>query len=225
MDKIFWTPAPPNLNVSGRVLPKVMLGAWFLSSIGANALQVTLTPDRRGLNISSIYGTNWVCGILHRRSCTAAFPQEALEKSEGGLEIQGERRDSANAQSLAHLVTTHHMPTFVCFAGLHYGFSGRHPGKPSPFAGRPFAGALLQCDPKTYWLLAPPEWWSPRAFPPMTAIMAPYQAIPLPCSHGAPGSTSSSSSSSMAPNTPIVEVASMYVCIYIYIHIQFSTYI
>ena len=63
-----WTPAPPNLNVSARVLPKVTLGVWFLSSIGANALQVTLTlsfggrgvvPDRKGLNISSIYGTNW----------------------------------------------------------------------------------------------------------------------------------------------------------------------
>ena len=61
-----WTPAPPNLNVSARVLAKVMLGVWFFSSIGANALQVTLTlnfggegvvPDRRGLNISSIYGS------------------------------------------------------------------------------------------------------------------------------------------------------------------------
>ena len=60
-----WTPAPPNLNVSARVLAKVMLGVWFFSSIGANALQVTITlnfggegvvPDRRGLNISSIYG-------------------------------------------------------------------------------------------------------------------------------------------------------------------------
>ena len=49
-----------------------MLGVWFLSSIGANALQVTLTlniggegvaPDRKGLNISSIYGTNW--GVRH----------------------------------------------------------------------------------------------------------------------------------------------------------------
>ena len=58
-----WTPAPPNLNVSARVLAKVMLGVWFFSSIGANALQVTITlnfggegvvPDRRGLNISSI---------------------------------------------------------------------------------------------------------------------------------------------------------------------------
>jgi len=61
-----WTPAPPNLNVSARVLLKVTLGVWFLSSIGANALQVTLTlnfggegvvPERRGLNISSIYGS------------------------------------------------------------------------------------------------------------------------------------------------------------------------
>ena len=49
-----------------------MLGVWFFSSIGANALQVTITlnfggegvvPDRRGLNISSIYGTNW--GVRH----------------------------------------------------------------------------------------------------------------------------------------------------------------
>jgi hypothetical protein len=63
-----WTPAPPNLNVSARVLAKVMLGVWFFSSIGANALQATLTlnfggegvvPDRRGLNISSIYGIHW----------------------------------------------------------------------------------------------------------------------------------------------------------------------
>ena len=62
---LFWTPVPPNLNVSARVLAKVMLGVWFFSSIGANALQVTITlnfggegvvPDRKGLNISSIYG-------------------------------------------------------------------------------------------------------------------------------------------------------------------------
>ena len=61
-----WTPAPPNLHVSAPVLAKVMLGVWFFSSIGANALQVTITlnfggegvvPDRRGLNISSIYGS------------------------------------------------------------------------------------------------------------------------------------------------------------------------
>ena len=67
-----WSPAPPNLNVSARVLAKVRLGVWFLSSIGANALQVTLTlnfggegviPNRRGLNISSIYGTNR--GVRH----------------------------------------------------------------------------------------------------------------------------------------------------------------
>ena len=66
-----WTPAP-NLNVSARVLAKVMLGVWLFSSIGANALQVTITlnfegegvvPHRRGLNISSIYGTNW--GVRH----------------------------------------------------------------------------------------------------------------------------------------------------------------
>ena len=45
---------------------EVMLGGWFLSSIGANALQVTLrlnfggegvVPGRRGLNISSIYSS------------------------------------------------------------------------------------------------------------------------------------------------------------------------
>ena len=51
-----------------------MLGVYFLSSIGANPLQVTLTlnfrsegvvQDRRGLNMSSIYGTNWVCGMPH----------------------------------------------------------------------------------------------------------------------------------------------------------------
>ena len=50
------------------MLPKVTLVVWFLSSIGANALQATLTlsfggrglvPDRKGLNVSSIYGTNW----------------------------------------------------------------------------------------------------------------------------------------------------------------------
>ena len=65
-------PRTPNLNVSARVLAKVMLGVWFFSSIGANALQVTITlnfggegvvPDRKGLNISSIYGTNW--GVQH----------------------------------------------------------------------------------------------------------------------------------------------------------------
>ena len=69
---ICWTPAPPNLNVSSRALAKVMLGVWFFSSIGANAFQVTITlnfggegvvQDRRGLNISSIYGTN--SGVRH----------------------------------------------------------------------------------------------------------------------------------------------------------------
>ena len=64
-----WTPAPPNLNVSARVLPKVMLGVWFFGPLGLMHFQVTLTlnfggegvvPDRRGFNISSIYGTNWV---------------------------------------------------------------------------------------------------------------------------------------------------------------------
>ena len=34
-------PRAPNLNVSARMLPKMMLGVWFLSSIGANALQVS----------------------------------------------------------------------------------------------------------------------------------------------------------------------------------------
>ena len=72
---ICWTPAPPNLNVSARVLAKVMLGVWFFSSIGANAFQVTITlnfggegvvQDRRGLNISSIYGTN----MPHTPVCT-----------------------------------------------------------------------------------------------------------------------------------------------------------
>ena len=52
-----WTPAPPNLNVSARVLANVMLGGWCFSSIGANELQATLTlnfggegvvQDRRG---------------------------------------------------------------------------------------------------------------------------------------------------------------------------------
>ena len=52
-----WNPAPRNLNVSARLLTKVMLGVWFLSSSGANALQGTLTlnfggegvvPDRKG---------------------------------------------------------------------------------------------------------------------------------------------------------------------------------
>jgi len=60
-----WTPAPPKLNVSARVLAKVMLRVWFLSSIGANAPQAASTlnfggeggvSDRKVLcNISSIY--------------------------------------------------------------------------------------------------------------------------------------------------------------------------
>ena len=67
-----WTPAPPNLNVSARVLAKVMLGGWFFSSIGANELQATInielwgrggcTGDRRGLNISSIYSSSTAQG-------------------------------------------------------------------------------------------------------------------------------------------------------------------
>ena len=69
-----WTPAPPNLNVSAHVFAKVMLGVWFVSSIGANALQVTITlnfggegvvPDRRGLNISSIYGSSKSKWCIH----------------------------------------------------------------------------------------------------------------------------------------------------------------
>ena len=59
-------PPPQNLNNSAQGLAKVMLAVWFLSSIGANAPQVTLTlsfggegvvSDRRGSNISSIYGS------------------------------------------------------------------------------------------------------------------------------------------------------------------------
>ena len=59
-------PHTPNLNVSGRVFAKVMLGVWFLSSTGAHAPQATLTLnfggkgvvlDSKGLNISSIYGS------------------------------------------------------------------------------------------------------------------------------------------------------------------------
>ena len=76
-----WTPAPPNLNVSARVLAKVMLGVWFFSSIGANALQATITlnfggegvvPDRRGLNISSIYGREGIYGMVVVLSCWRA---------------------------------------------------------------------------------------------------------------------------------------------------------
>ena len=70
-------PRAPNLNVSARMLPKVMLGVWFFSSIGAIALQVALTlnfggegivPDRRGLNISSIYGMDWWLFIVYTTS-------------------------------------------------------------------------------------------------------------------------------------------------------------
>ena len=49
--------------------------------------------------------------------------------------------------------------TIVTAADLASGRAGRARAadlKPSPLAG-PFAGALPQCDPKTYWLLAPPE--------------------------------------------------------------------
>ena len=61
-----WTPAPPNLLIFAQGLAKVMMAVWFLSSIGANAPQVTLTmsfggegvvSDRRGSNILSIYGS------------------------------------------------------------------------------------------------------------------------------------------------------------------------
>jgi len=49
--------------------------------------------------------------------------------------------------------------TIVTAADLASGRAGRARAadlKPSPLAG-PFAGALPQYDPKTYWLLAPPE--------------------------------------------------------------------
>lgn len=54
----------PNLNVSARALAKVMFGVLFLSSIGANAPQATLTfnlggeglvSHGKGSNISSSY--------------------------------------------------------------------------------------------------------------------------------------------------------------------------
>ena len=60
-------PRTPKSQCFSARVTKVMLGAWFVSSIRANALQVTLTlnlggrgvvPDRRGLNISSIYGSS-----------------------------------------------------------------------------------------------------------------------------------------------------------------------
>ena len=72
------TPVPLNVNVSARVLPKVMLG-FFFSSVRANALQATLTlnfggegvvpdrPDRRGFDISSIYGSFLACARLQHR--------------------------------------------------------------------------------------------------------------------------------------------------------------
>ena len=46
MDKIF-KPCP-HRHMFQRVLTKVMLGVWFLSSIGANAHQVTLTWNFEG---------------------------------------------------------------------------------------------------------------------------------------------------------------------------------
>ena len=58
---------PKSQCFSARVTTSGVIGVWFLSSIGANALQVTLTlnfggeglvPDRRGLNMSSIYGSS-----------------------------------------------------------------------------------------------------------------------------------------------------------------------
>ena len=61
-----WTTTAPNQCFSAPVTKSDFLGVWFLSSIGANALQVTWTLkfggegvllDRRGLNISSIYGS------------------------------------------------------------------------------------------------------------------------------------------------------------------------
>ena len=60
-----WISAPPNLNFSAHVFAKVMLGAWFLWSIGPDAPQLTFrlsfggkgfVADRKGLNISSMYG-------------------------------------------------------------------------------------------------------------------------------------------------------------------------
>ena len=61
-------PHTPNFNVSGRMFAKVTLGVWFLSSTGAHAPQATLTLnfggkgvvlDSKGLNISSIYCSQW----------------------------------------------------------------------------------------------------------------------------------------------------------------------
>ena len=63
-------PLRPQISMFQRACyQKWLLGVWFFSSIGADALQVTLTlnfggegvvPDRRGLNISSIYGSDLV---------------------------------------------------------------------------------------------------------------------------------------------------------------------
>ena len=61
-------PHPQSQCFSARVTKSDVRGLIF-SSIGAIALQVALTlnfggegivPDRRGLNISSIYGSNYV---------------------------------------------------------------------------------------------------------------------------------------------------------------------
>ena len=46
------TPAPLNVNVSARVLPKVML--VFFSSVRANALQATLTLNFGGRGLYRI---------------------------------------------------------------------------------------------------------------------------------------------------------------------------
>ena len=48
-----WTPAPPNLNVSVRVLAKVMLGVWFLSSIQSNPPKPKLTLNFGGEGVVS----------------------------------------------------------------------------------------------------------------------------------------------------------------------------
>ena len=63
---------PKSQCFSARVSQKWCKGFDFFSYIGANAIQVSLTlnfggegvvPDRRGLNISSIYGIKW--GVRH----------------------------------------------------------------------------------------------------------------------------------------------------------------
>ena len=90
-------PAHPNLNVSVRVLPKVMLGVWFLSSTGANALQVTLTlnfgregfvPDRKGLNISSIYGSIWLVVSALGKTLVATTKLKKVLQSLGQLKFR-----------------------------------------------------------------------------------------------------------------------------------------